>query len=50
MEKQQKKLVTISNYAKMLGLTRQTIHYRIKQGSLKSVKIDGKMFVELVQH
>ncbi|MEA3353957.1 MAG: helix-turn-helix domain-containing protein [Campylobacterota bacterium] len=40
-----KKLVTSSEAAKILGLSLQGIHYRIKKGQLESVKKDGKTYV-----
>ena len=40
-----KKLVSSSEAAKLLGLSLQGIHYRIKKGQLESVKKDGKIFV-----
>lgn len=39
------KLVSISEAANILGISVQGIHYRIKQGKLKSKKTDGKIFV-----
>ena len=39
------KLVSSSEAAKILGLSLQGIHYRIKKGQLKSEKKDGKIFV-----
>ena len=41
----EKKLVTISTYAKMYGITRQAAFYRVKNGKLKTKTIDGKTFV-----
>ena len=41
------KLVTVSNYASMVGKTRQAIHYQIRQGALSVAKIDGKIFVKV---
>ena len=40
-----KKLVSSSEAAKILGLSLQGIHYRIKKGQLESTKKDGKIFV-----
>ena len=40
-----KKLVSSSEAAKILGLSLQGIHYRIKKGQLESIKKDGKTFV-----
>jgi DNA-binding transcriptional MerR regulator len=39
------KLVSTSEAAKILGISTQGIHYRIKKGLLKSVKKQGKVFV-----
>jgi len=41
------KLMTVSNYAKLIGTTRQTIHNKIKNKELKTIKIDGVLFVKL---
>lgn len=41
------KLKTIANYAKDEGVKRQTIYARIKSGALKSIVIDGVMFIKL---
>lgn len=40
-----KRLVSSSEAAKILGLSLQGIHYRIKKGQLSSIKQDGKTFV-----
>jgi hypothetical protein len=40
-----KKLVSSSEAAKILGLSLQGVHYRIKKGQLESKKQDGKIFV-----
>lgn len=40
-----KKLVSTSEAAKVLGLSLQGIHYRIKNNKLESIKKDGKTFV-----
>ena len=40
-----KKLVSSNDAAKILGLSLQGIHYRIKKGQLESIKKDGKIFV-----
>jgi len=40
-------LVSSSEAAKILGISVQGIHYRIKQGKLKSEKKDGKIFVHM---
>ena len=39
------RLVTTSQAAEILGLSLQGIHYRIKKDQLKSIKKDGKTFV-----
>lgn len=39
------KLISSSEAAKILGISLQGIHYRIKKGQLKSLKQDGKIFV-----
>ena len=41
------RLVSTSEAAQLLGLSVQGIHYRIKQGQLKSIKENGKVFVYL---
>jgi hypothetical protein len=41
------KLLTITNYAKREGLTRQAVHYQIKEKQLETVKIDGVVFVRI---
>ncbi len=41
------KLITVTNYANKHGLTRQAIHYRLKQDQLKSIEIDGVLFIKL---
>jgi hypothetical protein len=40
-----KKLVSTNEASKLLGLSVQGIHYRIKKGQLESIKKDGKTFV-----
>ena len=40
-----KKLVSSSDAAKLLGLSLQGIHYRIKKGQMESMKKDGKTYV-----
>ncbi|VAY87471.1 hypothetical protein MNB_ARC-1_402 [hydrothermal vent metagenome] len=47
------KLVTSTEAAKILGISLQGVHYRIKQGKLKYKKTDGKVFVyidESIKH
>jgi hypothetical protein len=39
------KLVSSSEASKILGLSLQGVHYRIKQGKLRAKKKDGKVFV-----
>ena len=39
------RLVTTSEAAQILGLSLQGVHYRIKKEQLKSIKKDGKTFV-----
>ena len=39
------KLVSSGEAAQILGISLQGVHYRIKQGQLKSEKKDGKVFV-----
>ncbi len=41
------KLLTISSYAKLVGVDRQTIYARERAGTIKTIKIDGVKFVEL---
>ena len=41
------KLVTVSNYADKIGKTRQTVHNMIKKKEVKTVEIDGVIFVKL---
>ena len=40
------KLLTVSNYADKIKVTRQTIHNMIKKNELKTIKIDGVLFVK----
>jgi len=40
-----KQLVSSSEAAKILGLSLQGIHYRIKKGQLESIKQDGRIYV-----
>lgn len=40
------RLLTISNYAKKVGITRQAIHYQLKRGELDHVVIDGVTFIK----
>ena len=40
-----KKLVSSNEAAKLLGLSLQGVHYRIKKGQLESLKKDGKIFI-----
>lgn len=44
-----KTLVPSSQAAKILGISLQGIHYRIKKGQLESVKKEGKTFVYIEQ-
>ncbi len=39
------KKYTVSEYAKLVGLTREAIHYQIKQKKIKSRKEKGKIFI-----
>lgn len=41
------KLKTVTNYAKEAMVSRQQIHNRIKNKELKTVKIDGVIFIQL---
>ena len=41
------KVRTITNYAKMVGQTRQAIHAQIKRGEIITVTIDGVLFVKI---
>lgn len=43
------KLMTVSNYAKKIGVTRQTVYLwaKDKTKNIKIVEIDGIMFVEI---
>ena len=41
------KLITVSNYAKKHGLTRQTIYAREKAGTIEIIEIDGVKFIEI---
>ena len=40
-----KKLVSTSEASKILGISIQGVHYRIKKNQLESIKEDGKIFV-----
>ena len=37
----QKKYITLPQYAKLLGMTRQAIWYRVKKGEIPAQKIGG---------
>jgi len=39
------KLRTITNYSKEMGIPKATVQYKVKNGTLKSVKIEGKSYV-----
>jgi len=41
------KLLTITNYAKRENLTRQAVHYQVKEKQIDTVKIDGVVFVKI---
>lgn len=41
------KLITVTNYAKMKGLTRQAIYAQAKRNEVKLIEIDGVKFIEL---
>lgn len=41
------KLITVSNYAKQKGVTRQAIYAKAKKGDVKIIEIDGIKFIEL---
>lgn len=41
------KLMTVRNYAKLIDKTVQYVYKMIKQGILKSVKIDGVIFIQI---
>lgn len=41
--------IPIDEYAKIKGVSKQTVYDRIKKGVLKSVKESGKTYVEQVQ-
>jgi len=43
------RLVTTSEAAQLLGLSLQGVHYRIKNGQLKSIKQGGKTFVYVTE-
>ena len=40
-----KKYITIPQYAKYLGLTRQAVWYRVKAGQISAVKIGGRYVI-----
>jgi hypothetical protein len=44
------RLVSSNEAAKILGLSLQGVHYRIKQGKLKAKKSDGKTFVYIEEN
>jgi len=39
------KLMTVPNYAKRIGVPKQTIYYQVKVGSIDYVVIDGVTFI-----
>jgi len=41
------KLITVTNYADKEKLTRQAVHYQIRTKKIKSIEIDGVLFVKL---
>lgn len=41
------KLYSITDYAKLMGVTRQTVYNWIKEKSLDVVNISGKQFIKL---
>jgi len=41
------KLITVTNYAYMKGLSRQAIYLKAKRGELKLTEIDGVKFIDL---
>ena len=41
------KVKTVENYAKDYSLSRTTVYKRIKEGDLKTIKIDGVNFIKL---
>lgn len=42
-----RKLKTVENYAKDYGLSRPTVYKKIRESELKTVKIDGKLYIRL---
>ena len=40
-------LKTYNNYAKFRGVTQQTVRDWVASGKIKSVKIDGRLFVKV---
>ena len=41
------KLVTFSNYGKVIGKSRQWVYELAKEGKIKVIEIDGVKFVQL---
>jgi excisionase family DNA binding protein len=40
-------LKTVQNYAKEYGISRPTVYKMIEEGELKTVYIDGKLYIKL---
>jgi hypothetical protein len=40
------KLLTPTNYGVKLGISRQAVHKQIKEGKLRTVSIDGVIFIK----
>ena len=41
------KLITVTNYAKKYGMTRQTVYNKAKSKEVKIVEIDGVKFIDI---
>jgi len=40
-----RKLRTPENYGKEFGISKPTVYKRIKEGELKTIRIDGRLYV-----
>jgi len=41
------KLKTVENYAKDYGISRPTVYKKIREKELKTIVIDGKLFIKI---
>jgi len=41
------KLKTPENYGKQYGISKPTVYKRIREGELKTIKIDGRLYIKV---